>query len=105
VRTVFLEGAENDLKELRRYLTKSFGKHVCQDSFQKIRDSVKGLQTFPQGDSTPDELVDLNFTQYRQVISGMNRIIYEVREEVIYIHIIRDTRQNLKSLLSRRLLR
>ncbi|MFS8975599.1 type II toxin-antitoxin system RelE/ParE family toxin [Cupriavidus necator] len=105
MRAAFLAGAEEDLKDLRRYLIKSFGKPAWQETLQKIKDSVKTIQTFPQGGAVPDELADLTLQQYRQVISGMNRIIYEVREEVIYIHIVCDTRRDMRTLLSRRLLR
>ncbi|WP_349606762.1 MULTISPECIES: type II toxin-antitoxin system RelE/ParE family toxin [Cupriavidus] len=105
MRAVFLAGAEEDLKDLRRYIVKSFGKPIWQETFQTIKDSIRAIQTFPEGGSVPDELADLNPQQYRQVISGMNRIIYEVREEIIYIHITCDTRRDLKTLLSRRLLR
>jgi toxin ParE1/3/4 len=105
VRIVFLAGAEEDLKELRRYVVKSFGKFVWQETYQKIKDSVRTIQTFPQGGSIPDEIVDLGLQQYRQVISGMNRIVYEVREETVLIHIVCDTRRHMKALLSRRLLR
>ena len=33
----------------------------------------------------------------------MNRIIYEVREDTVYIHIVCDTRQNLQGLLLKRI--
>jgi len=35
--------------------------------------------------------------------AGMNRIIYEVREDTVYIHIVCDTRQNLQGLLLKRI--
>lgn len=35
----------------------------------------------------------------------MNRVIYEVRQEIIYIHIVADTRKDMKTLLTQRLLR
>jgi plasmid stabilization system protein ParE len=105
VRAVFLAGAEEDLKELRRYVIKSLGKPSWQETSQKIQDSVRTIQTYPQGGSIPDELADLSLQQYRQVISGMNRIIYEVRQEVIFIHIVCDTRRDMRTLLSRTLLR
>jgi hypothetical protein len=35
----------------------------------------------------------------------MNRIIYEVRGQTIYIHIIADSRKSLPALLMKRLLR
>lgn len=34
----------------------------------------------------------------------MNRIIYEVQGGVLYIHIVCDTRKDLRALLTRRLL-
>jgi len=105
VKVVVLAGAEEDLKDLRRYLIKSFDKPVWQRTYRKIQDSIRTIRAFPQRGSIPDELVDLGLQQYRQVISGMNRIIYEIRDETLYIHIICDTRRDMRTLLSRRLLR
>ena len=105
MRAVFLAAAEEDLRELRRYIVKTFGKSTWQGTYQGLKESVRTIQTFPQVGSTPDELVELSLQQYRQVISGMNRIVYEVREGVIYIHMICDTRRDTRTLLSHRLLR
>jgi hypothetical protein len=54
------------------------------------------LKSFPYVGSLPEEFEKLNLSQYRQVLSGMNRIIYEVRLNIIYIHIIMDIRRDLK---------
>ena len=102
---VFLKSAEHDLKELKGYMIKNFGKDTWQASYIKIKDAVNTIGTFPLGGNVPEELERLNLTQYRQVVAGMNRIIYEVRQEIIYIHIVCDTRKDMKSLLTRRLLR
>lgn len=93
------------MKELKSYMVKSFGKDTWQASYARIKDSVNTLKTFPLGGNVPEELERLNLTQYRQVVSGMNKIIYEVRQVVIYIHIVCDTRKDMQSLLTRRLLR
>jgi len=105
VRAVFLAGAEEDLRDLRRYVINDFGRPAWQETFEKIKDAVRTIQGFPKGNPIPDELADLGLRQYRQVISGMNRIIYEIDEETIYIHIVCDTRRDMRTLLSRRLLR
>ncbi len=102
---VFLKSAELDLKELSGYMVKNFGNDAWQASYAKLKDAVNTISTFPLGGNVPEELERLNLTQYRQVVSGMNRIIYEVRQEIIYIHIVCDTRKDMKSLLTRRLLR
>ena len=105
VSVVFLKSAELDLKELKSYIVKNFGKDTWQASYSKIREAVGTIQTFPLGGKIPEELENLNLTQYRQVISGMNRIIYEVRQQTIYIHVVCDTRKDMKTLLTKRLLR
>ncbi|MGB6009498.1 hypothetical protein [Castellaniella sp.] len=53
---------------------------------------------------TPPELAELGLSQYRQTLSGMNRVIYEVQGDVLYVHIVCDTRKDLRSLLATRLL-
>lgn len=102
---VFLKSAEQDLVALRGYVVKSFGKETWQASYARIKDAVNIIQSFPLGGSVPEQLERLGLTQYRQVISGMNKIIYEVRQDTIYIHIVCDARRELKALLARRLLR
>ena len=102
---VFLKSAELDLKDLRSYMVKNFGETTWQASYTKIKDAVNTIRTFPLGGDIPDELERLNLTQYRQIIAGMNRIIYEVRQENIYIHIVCDTRKDMKSILARRFVR
>ncbi|HEV3104085.1 MAG TPA: type II toxin-antitoxin system RelE/ParE family toxin [Trinickia sp.] len=105
VKVVFLRSAEADLKELRSYLLKNFGNETWQACYSKIKESVAVIESFPAGGQIPDELVRLGLNQYRQVISGMNRIIYEVRGDIAYVHIVCDTRKDLRSMLTRRLLR
>lgn len=101
---VILEGAETDLKSLKRYLIKNFGVVVWQASYAQIKNDVHSLQKFLASGVIPDELGDLGLTQFRQLVSGMNRIIYEIRGEMIYVHAICDTRRDMQALLSRRLL-
>jgi toxin ParE1/3/4 len=103
-RVVFLEQAERDLIELKHYILHNFSQKIWQQCYTNLKQSVKTIQLFPEGGSIPPEIEALNLAQYRQVISGMNRIVYEIREHIIYIHIICDRRKDLNSLLFRRLL-
>jgi len=105
MKVVILESAEYDLKELRAYLVKNFSVATWESSYSQIKTVIRHLQMFPLAGAIPDEFESLDLTQYRQVMAGMNRIIYEVRTETVYIHIIVDARRDLKSLLMRRLLR
>jgi plasmid stabilization system protein ParE len=103
-KVVFLDSAEQDLRELRHYLLRNFEKPGWQASYSKIKNSVSILKSLPFGGGVPEELDRLGLTQFRQIISGMNRIIYEVRQETVYIHLVCDTRKDLKMLLMQRLL-
>jgi len=105
LKIIILESAEHDLKELRNYIVKNFSLKTWQNTYDKIKEVIRNLKTFPYTGSIPEEIEKLNLSQYRQVISGMNRIIYEVRQDTLYIHIIVDGRRDLTSLLTRRLLR
>lgn len=104
MRIVLLDGAQGDIRELRQYIAKLFGKTTWQQSYESIKSAIRTLATFPDGGSIPPELIDLGLTQYRQVLSGMNRIIYEVRNDTLYVHIVCDTRRDFQTLLAKRLL-
>lgn len=105
MRVVFLPGAEQDMKAIRQYVVQRFGAEVWRDTLGALRKATHGLQRFAMRGGVPDELADLGTARYRQLVSGMNRVIYEVAGDVVYIHIVCDTRRDLRSLLARRLLR
>jgi plasmid stabilization system protein ParE len=99
------QSAEQDLKELKHYLQKNFGLHTWQESYKQIKQAIHQLQAYPLIGRVPEEIEQISAGQFRQVITGMNRLIYEIREQKIYIHLVCDTRRDLQSVLSHRLLR
>lgn len=104
VKVVFLKSAELDLKDLRRYTVKNFGKGAWEVSSRKLKDSAALIQSHPGTGAIPDELSKVGLLQYRQVVSGMNRIVYELRGDTAYVHLVCDSRRDLQSMLTRRLL-
>lgn len=105
VKIVLLESAEHDLNDLRAYIVKNFSQKIWRNTYAKLKESIRNLQHFPLAGTLPEEIEKLNLSQYRQLVSGLNRIIYEVRQDTIYIHIIVDSRRDMHALLTRRLLR
>ena len=102
---VILKSAEQDIKALKHYVARQFGSETWQSSLKTLKESIQNLQTYPYAGKVPDELHALNPGQYRQIISGMNRIIYEIRQETIYIHLVCDNRRDMQDLLNRRIMR
>lgn len=105
MRVVLLASAEQDLKELRSYILKKFSRLTWQKTYGQLKDAIRHLATFPLLGGIPDELEALELTQYRQILSGKNRVIYEVRQDTVFVHAIMDTRRDMTSFLLARLLR
>ena len=104
LKVVILQSAQTDLKELRTYPIKQFSSQTWQSTYADLKTAILGLADLPYSGSIPEEVEKLNLGQYRQIISGMNRVIYEVREKNVFVHIIVDSRKSLPSLLMKRLL-
>lgn len=105
MKVVFLQSARIDLQDIRRYVLAKFGPQAWRETSARIRGDIDQLEAFPRNGHIPRELAELGFPDYRQIVSGMNRIIYEIDDPMIYIHLIVDTRRDLKDVLARLLLR
>ena len=105
MKAVFLQSARTDLQDIRRYVIAKFGPKAWRETSAKIRSDIGQLEAFPRNGHIPRELAELGFPNYRQILSGVNRIIYEIDDPMIYIHLIVDTRRDLKDVLARLLLR
>lgn len=99
-----LRAAEADLGELRRYLCAGFGAAKWAETHESVRVAFARIAAHPEAGRVPDELAALGLVQYRQVLAGKNRILYELRGPVAYVHLICDARRDLKAVLLRRLL-
>lgn len=105
MKVVVLASAEEDLKELRAYIVKNFSLNTWKKTYDKLKESMRNLALFPYLGAVPEELEAVNLNQYRQILSGMNRVIYEVRQDTVFIHVIVDSRRDMMSFLMVRLLR
>ncbi|WP_334132053.1 type II toxin-antitoxin system RelE/ParE family toxin [Silanimonas lenta] len=104
VRVVVLRGAEADLRELRRYVEQRFGRKAWTQTLKSLRHAMGRIAAHPDSGRVPDELVPLGLGQYRQVLAGANRVIYERRADLAYVHLVCDARRDLKMVLMRRLI-
>lgn len=105
MKVVLLRAAEADLRDLKHYVLGNFGQEAWRKSYTGIKNAVAMIARHPGAGRIPVELERLHMTQYRQVLAGANRIIYECRADLAYVHLICDDRRDLKALLLRRLTR
>jgi toxin ParE1/3/4 len=105
LKLLILEGAQEDAKDLRRYILRSFGAETWKQSSAQLAVTFENIRQFPQSGSVPAELAEFGGLNFREALSGQNRVIYEVRANAIYIHIVTDSRRDLRTVLQKRLLR
>lgn len=105
LKVVILDSAKLDLTELRSYIVARFSQAAWLEISSHLRSVLKTLADSPQAVSVPPEIQMLNLDEYRQVMAGMNRIIYEVRHDMVFVHAIVDARRDMVSVLTKRLLR
>lgn len=103
VSVVVLHGAETDLRELRRYVCHRFGAKRWAGTIGSLRAAFLRIAEHPEAGHVPDELVTLQLVQFRQVLAGKNRMVYELRGSTAYVHLVCDARRDLHAVLMRRL--
>lgn len=101
---LILEDAQEDMKDLRRYIVRGFGAETWKPTSVQLAVTFESIKVSPQSGFVPAELSDFGGLSCREALSGQNRIIYEVRGDTIYIHVVTDTRRDLRTLLQKRLL-
>lgn len=101
---IWTEAARDDLLEIRAYLkmhqSAAFVKRVTED----IRDEVASLRDWPSKGVFVRELEELQLDQYRELLAGQHRIIFERGSEAFYVHLVCHASRDLEALLRRRLL-
>jgi plasmid stabilization system protein ParE len=102
---LILEEAQEDTKDLRRYILRSFGAETWKQTSAQLAVTLENIKRFPQSGYVAAELSDFGGLNFREALAGQNRVIYEMRGDTIYIHVVTDTRRDLRTLLQKRLLR
>lgn len=105
VRVLVTESAQADMLELKAYLLDRFGLKIWRNCLNELRTGFDRIARYPELGRIPDELASLQMLQFLQVIVGKNRIVYELRDGVVYVHLVCDTRRDLAGVLMRRIVR
>lgn len=100
----YTAGARSDLLQLRRYIIGRFDAATWSRSLRELRDRVALLVAEPRLGTVPPELEELGVDRYLELAVGRNRIVYEMRDDIVFILIVVDHRRDFRAVLSRRLL-
>ena len=101
---IFSRYSEEDLIEIIEYYN-SVNVEFSMNLFYAIEERVNKLKDYPELGRIVPELEEQDIVDYRELIEGNYRIIYEIQEQSIIIHAIVDSRRNLEELLIKKLMR
>ena len=96
--------AKEDLNEIIAYY-ESLNKSYVETVITQFEDNILSLSHFPESGRFIPELYRQGIERYGEIIQGLYRIVYEIREKDVVIHTIIDSRRNFDEVLIAKLMR
>ena len=96
--------AEDDLNEIVEYYF-SLNPNDVENIVSEFETNVLSLQQYPKRGRIVPELDRQGISQYRELIQGYYRIVYEISEDKVIVHTIIDGRRNFEDILISKLFR
>lgn len=96
--------AEDDLNEIVEYYF-SLSPNYVENIVSEFETNVLSLQQYPKRGRIVPELDRQGISQYRELIQGYYRIVYEISEDKVIVHTIIDGRRNFEDIIISKLFR
>lgn len=97
--------ANKDLKEMFFYVSANDNISSAEKLLDKLEKTCYKLEDYPERGHIPQELRHTGIKRYLEIHYKPYRIIYEIENNLVYIHSVLDGRRNIQEILSDRLLR
>ncbi len=97
--------AEDDLEGIGEYIEGQDSAERALYVTRSIRRVIETLSELPNRGSIVREAAELGEQDFREVHFKPYRIIYEVVEDAVVVHLISDGRRDMQALLTQRILR
>ena len=99
----FTSAAMRDIEEIHAWIWEHDSKANADYVLDRLNSAAESIAELPFRGSRPRELPLAMEEDFRQVFFKPYRVIYQIRQADVIIHLIADGRRNLKSRLVRRL--
>lgn len=97
--------AKSDLKEILVYVAMNDSVQSANRLLDALEEACYKLEKFPKRGHIPPELRQTGVKSYLEIHYKPYCIIYEIEDNLIYIHSVIDGRRNIQEILSNRFLR
>lgn len=96
--------AEDDLNEIVEYYF-SLSPNYIENIVSEFETNIMSLQQYPKRGRIVPELDRQGISQYRELMQGHYRIVYEISEDKVIVHTIIDGRRNFEDIIISKLFR
>lgn len=96
--------ARSDLAEIGQYIVRNESLSRAEYVLDQLEQRLDSLSELPNRGPYVRELLSMGVENFREVHVRPFRIIYEVSDGVVDVHLIADGRRDMRTLLMRRLL-
>ena len=97
--------AKQDLREIYYYVLNNDSEESAVKLLKNIENTMQNLEKLPLRRHIPEELKTTGIKRFLEIHYKPYRIIYEIVNQIVYVHCILDGRQNMQELLANRFLR
>ena len=97
--------AKQDMKEIFLYVSSNDSISSADRLLDSIEATILKLEEYPERGHIPQELRQTGIKRYLEIHYKPYRIIYEIENNLVYIHSVLDGRRNIQEILGERLLR
>ena len=96
--------AEDDLNEIVEYYF-LLSQNYVEKIISEFEENIMSLKKHPRSGRVVPELEKQGILQYRELIQGYYRIVYEISDDKVIVHTIIDGRRNFEDLIISKLSR
>jgi toxin ParE1/3/4 len=104
-KVIFDPQAKLDLKEIFLYVAANDNIQSANKLLDALEETCYKLEKFPDRGHIPPELRTTGIKSYLEIHYKPYRIIYEIENNLVYVHSVIDGRRNIQEILSNRFLR
>ena len=96
--------AQDDLYSIYRYVANNDSPGKAEHLLNNIEKTMASLKAIPARGNYLPEIQRWGIFDFREIFFKPYRIIYEIRDKSVFIHVVLDGRRNCEDLLQQRLL-
>ena len=97
--------SKKDILEIYNYAAINDSAEKAKKLLENLEETYLKLEKLPERGHIPEELRGTGIKRFLEIHYKPYRIIYEIIDNIVYLHCVLDGRRNMQELLSSRLLR